>query len=102
MHYLLFYEVVDDYAERRVPYRSAHLAHARRAAERGELLVGGAFANPIDGAVSLFAGTSPEVAERFAAEDPYVKHGLVTSWYVREWTTVVGPLAASPPPDQSS
>jgi uncharacterized protein YciI len=96
VHYLLFYDVVDDYAERRLAFRAAHLAHARRAVERGELVLGGALANPLDGAVLLFRGQSPVVAERFAAADPYVKNGLVPRWRVREWTTVVGPEAEVP------
>jgi uncharacterized protein YciI len=29
-------------------------------------------------------------AEAFAAADPYVRNGLVTSWRVRPWTVVVG------------
>jgi uncharacterized protein len=90
MQYLLFYDVVADYAMKRVPFRSAHLEYARRAVERGELVLGGALANPIDGAVLLFRGTSPAVAEAFAAADPYVLNGLVLQWRVREWTTVVG------------
>jgi uncharacterized protein YciI len=84
MHFLLFYEVVADYAERRVRLRAAHLAHARRAVERGELVLGGALADPVDGAVLLFQGSSPEVAAKFAKADPYVANGLVTSWRVRE------------------
>jgi hypothetical protein len=96
MHYLLFYDVVADYAARRVPFRPAHLAHAQAAASRGELLLGGALANPMDGSVLLFQGTTPAVAEAFAAADPYVLNGLVTRWRVREWTTVVGPGAALP------
>lgn len=96
MHYLLFYEVVDDYVNRRAPFRSAHLALAREAVARGELVLGGAFANPPDGAVLLFRGASPAVAEAFAAQDPYVKNGLIVRWYVREWTTVVGALAEAP------
>jgi hypothetical protein len=99
MHYLLFYDVGDGYVERRVALRAAHLAHAREAVTRGELVLGGALANPVDGAVLLFRGPSPEVAERFAAADPYVKNGLVTKWRVREWTTVVGPDAEVPLPD---
>jgi uncharacterized protein YciI len=93
VHYLLFYDVVEDYAARRVPFRAAHIAHGRAAMERGELVLGGAFAEPVDGAVLLFRGSSAEVARRFAAADPYVTNGLVTLWHVREWTTVVGPLA---------
>ncbi len=96
MHYLLFYEVVEDYAARRVPLRAAHLAHGKAAVARGELVLGGAFADPVDGAVLLFRGDSPAGAEAFAAADPYVTHGLVTRWHVRKWTTVVGPLAAAP------
>lgn len=95
MHYLLFYQVVPDYVTRRVPLRAEHLAYARRAVDRGELLLGGALADPVDGAVLLFSGPDRSVAEGFAAGDPYVRHGLVTGWQVREWTTVVGPGAAA-------
>jgi uncharacterized protein YciI len=99
MHYLLLYDVVPDYVARRVPLRSAHLTHARAAVARGELVLGGALANPPDGAVLLFRGDSPAVAEAFARADPYVANGLVTSWRVREWTTVVGDKAEVPVPD---
>jgi len=96
MHYLLFYDVVPDYVTKRVPLRSAHLEHGWRAVERGELVLGGPLANPIDGALLIFQGSSPAVAERFAQEDPYVKNGVVTKWRVREWTTVIGEDAATP------
>jgi uncharacterized protein len=58
--------------------------------------LGGAFANPVDGAVLLFQGNSSNVAEEFAKTDPYVTSGTVKRWYVREWTTVVGKDAATP------
>ncbi len=96
MHYLLFYEAAEDYLERRGLFRAAHLTLARAAVARGELVLGGALADPVDGAVLLFRGTSPKVAEAFAAADPYVLNGLVKKWSVREWTTVVGPEAAVP------
>lgn len=100
MHYLLFYDTAPDYLERRADFRSAHIALAREAGARGELVLAGALANPVDGAVLLFKGDSPEVAERFAKADPYVKNGLIQSWRVREWTTVVGESAAVKlPPD---
>src|SRR5436190_14757580 len=94
MHYLLFYDVVPDYAERRLPFRAEHVALARAAVERGELLLGGALADPIDGAVLLWECDTPAPAEAFVAADPYVRHGLVTKWRVRAWTTVVGERAA--------
>lgn len=96
MHFLLFYEAGEDYATRRTPYRDEHLKKAWEASERGDLVVGGALANPMDGSVLLFAGDSPAVAENFAKTDPYVVHSVVRRWYVREWVTVVGRDAASP------
>jgi uncharacterized protein YciI len=70
--------------------------------ERGELVLGGALENPVDGAVLLFRGSSPEVAETFAKTDPYVLNGLVSSWRVREWATVVGGQAEVRLPKASS
>ncbi|MBP3960834.1 YciI family protein [Gemmata sp. G18] len=96
MHYLLFYDVVPDYAERRIPLRALHLAHAWAAVERGELVLGGALADPPDGAVLLFKCDSPAPVEAFATSDPYVTNGLVTRWRVRVWTTVVGETAHNP------
>ena len=96
MHYLLFYETADDYLARRAEFRGAHLELGWKSSERGDLVLGGAFANPVDGALLLFKGDSPAVAEDFARTDPYVTNGLVKRWYVREWTTVAGNDASRP------
>jgi len=96
VHFLLFYEFVPDYMQRRAQYRAEHLRVAWESQQRGELVLGGALADPADGAVVLFEGTSDARAREFAANDPYVKAGLVTRWYVRPWTTVVGEAAATP------
>lgn len=96
MHYLLMYDFVPDYLERRGAYRDEHLKLAWAAAQRGELLLAGALTEPTDSAVLLFESTSPAVAEAFAKADPYVLAGLVTRWRVREWMTVVGDGAARP------
>jgi uncharacterized protein len=96
VHYLLFYDVVPDYVERRAAFRDEHLALAWGAHERGELVLGGALDDPVDGAVLLFSGDSPAAAEAFAAQDPYVRNGLVTRWRVRPWKTVAGSDAATP------
>ncbi len=95
-HWLLFYEVAADYLERRGAFRAAHLAYANEAVARGELLLGGALADPADGAVLLFAADTVGAAEAFARADPYVLNGMVTGWRVRAWTTVVGEGAAQP------
>ncbi len=96
MHYLLFYEVADDYLSRRAEFRSDHLAKAWASSDRGELVLGGALANPADQAILLFQCDSPAIPEEFAKADPYVNNGLVKRWYVREWTTVAGKDAARP------
>jgi uncharacterized protein len=95
-HFLLFYDVADDYLERRGAFRDAHLEKAWAASSKGELVMGGALADPVDGAVLLFKGELPSVAADFARQDPYVLGGLVKKWSVREWTTVVGTSAAMP------
>jgi len=96
MHWLLLYDLAPDYLERRGEFRGAHLELAWKAVERGDLLLGGALGDPADGAVLLFRGDSPVAAEHFASIDPYVKNGLVRSWRVRRWNTVVGETAAAP------
>ena len=96
MHYILFYEYAPDYLERRDEFRDQHLALAKASIDRGELFLGGAFANPADGAAIVFKGNTPKIAESFAKADPYVINGLVTSWNVREWTTVAGKDAEQP------
>ena len=96
MHYILFYDAVDHFTKRRTPYRKAHLEHAREAYERGELVLGGSLAEPADGSVLVFIGASERAAEEFAKTDPYVVNGLVKSWRVRKWMTVIGEGSTPP------
>ena len=90
------YDVVPDYVERRAAFRDEHLSLAWQAHARGELVLGGALEEPVDGAVLLFSCDSPAPVEAFAAADPYVRNGLVTKWRVRAWKTVAGETAATP------
>jgi uncharacterized protein len=98
MHYILFYEAAPDYLARRAAFRAQHLAMIAEAHQRGELVIAGALADPADGAVLVFRGPSPAAAEGFAKADPYVLNGLVTSWRVRQWMTVIGDGATMPAP----
>ena len=96
MHFLLFYEAGDDYVERRAEFRNAHLELAWAASGRGELILGGALADPVDGALLLFKADSPAAAENFARVDPYVTSGIVKRWHVRQWNTVAGESSTNP------
>ena len=93
-HFLLTYELASDYLARRGDFRGAHLGLAWAAADRGELLLGGAVGDPVESALLLF--TSEAAARAFAEADPYVANGLVERWRVLPWTTVVGEQAATP------
>lgn len=89
-YFALFYDLVDDYITRRAPLREEHLALAREAHRRGELLMAGALSDPADRALLVFRVSDPARVEEFARRDPYVTHGLVTRWQVRPWTVVIG------------
>ena len=96
MHFVLLYDIVDNFAERRTAFRDEHLAKVRASHEAGKLLLAGALTNPVDGAMLVFRGPTADTAEAFAKADPYVTSGLVTGWRVREWATVVGDGATMP------
>ncbi|MEW6194824.1 MAG: YciI-like protein [Bacteroidota bacterium] len=83
MYYILFYKTVDNYIEKRGSFREAHLKLAKEYHARGELILAGALADPADGAILVFKGDSPAVAENFAKSDPYVLNGLIKEWSVR-------------------
>jgi uncharacterized protein len=89
MHLVLEYALADDYLERRAALRDEHLSLAQEAHDRGELLLAGALPDPYDRALLVW-NAPREVVERFAERDPYVRHGLVTGWTVREWNVVIG------------
>jgi uncharacterized protein YciI len=90
MYYILFYKTVDNYVERRAPFREEHLAYANAALQRGDLVMAGALAEPADSAMLVFKGEKASIAEEFAKNDPYVKNELITEWKVRPWTVVIG------------
>jgi uncharacterized protein YciI len=90
-YFVLRYDaVVDDYVNRRAPFRSAHLQMLNQLHARGEVLMGGAVGEPPDGAIIVFRCDSPALVEKFVAEDPYVQNGLVRSWRIQPWSVVVG------------
>ena len=89
-YYALFYDVVDNFVERRMPFRPEHLQHARGAHERGEIVLAGALGEPADRALIVFRAADKSVAEAFARNDPYVIQGLVRKWEVHPWNVVIG------------
>ena len=87
---LRYDEVVDDYVNRRAPFRAAHLALASEAQLRGDIVMAGAVGDPPNGALFVFHGDSPDTAQAFAENDPYVTNGIVRAWRVQPWHVVIG------------
>ena len=91
--FLLEYVLVADYLERRSEFREDHLALATEAAQRGELVLGGALADPADRAILVWRVADQGIVDQFVRADPYVMNGLVRSWSIRSWTVVIGTAA---------
>lgn len=87
---LRYDEVVDDYVNRRAPFRAEHLTLARDAQARGEIVMAGAVGDPPSGALFVFRSDSTDAARRFAENDPYVTNGVVRAWRVQPWHVVIG------------
>lgn len=88
MMYILFYDYGENMAERRAPYRSEHLGLATASHADGQMVLAGAYTDPLDGAALVFR--TREAAEAFVKVDPYVVSGLITGWRIREWNVVIG------------
>ena len=82
--HVLFYESADDVMSRAPAVYPAHRDRLVEFKERGELVQVGTFADPQrDGSMAVF--TSRDAAERFVADDPFVRAGVVRSWEIKEW-----------------
>jgi uncharacterized protein YciI len=86
MKYVLFYESAADVLAKAPLHAAEHRALWNEFFAAGQLLMIGPFADPREGAMGIF--TSREAAETFASRDPFVHHGVVVKWHVREWNDV--------------
>ncbi len=87
MKAVMLYEVAaDGLAKARIHY-DAHRARLDEFHTRGVLLMAGPFANPAEGAMGVF--TSREAAEEFIRGDPFIVHGVVAKWSLKEWNEVL-------------
>jgi hypothetical protein len=87
-HHLLLYTYVDDMADRRGPYRDAHLANIKREQDAGRVVLAGALGTPPSGGAIAWSGATVDEIEAFVAADPYNDAGLITSWRIEPWTLV--------------
>ncbi|MCB0873513.1 MAG: hypothetical protein H6531_05800 [Actinobacteria bacterium] len=90
--YALHYTYPPDMLERRAPHREAHLAHIAAWYADGRVIIAGATGDPASGGLIVLRGPTPELAEQFAAADPYMAAGLIVEHRVEPYT-VVTPVA---------
>ena len=90
MKYVLFYESADDVMSRAPVHFEAHSARLREFHARGALLMVGTFGDPQkQGSMGIFPTRA--AAEAFVDGDPFVLHGVVRRWEIREWNELLAP-----------
>ncbi len=90
MKYVLFYESAEDFRSKVPLHIEAHRTCWKQFSEAGQLLMIGPFTDaPAGGAMAVF--TTRDAAERFVGSDPFVSHGLVARWTIREWNEALMP-----------
>lgn len=90
MKYVIFYEAAPDFMSKALQYFEQHRALWKQFGDAGTLLMIGPFeGEPAGEAMGVF--TTREAAESFVAADPFVKHGVVAKWKLREWREALRP-----------
>jgi uncharacterized protein YciI len=87
--FVVTYTYVPEITERRQPHRAAHLAHLERARDAERLVLAGATADPVDGAVLVVEADGPGEVFNWVANDPYARAGLIQAVSVREVSVAV-------------
>ncbi len=90
MKAVLFYEPADDVLERAPLHYPEHRAWLDEFHARGALLMVGPFGDPqAEGSMAVFRSRAS--AEEFLAGDPFVEHGVVAGWEIRDWDEILVP-----------
>ncbi len=92
MYYLLFYHTIDNYVEKRAPFRDQHLSLLNQEVDNNHVVLGGALADPADQAIIVWKVDNVKIIEDFVANDPYVKQGLISRYEIRPWKVVINSL----------
>jgi uncharacterized protein YciI len=86
---------VDDFEERREPWREAHFAYLQQAIDRGDLVLAGHLSkedgSPLGDGLLVFQTADAAIIEDFAKNDPYTERGLIVAWSIHPWNAVVRP-----------
>lgn len=87
--FVLLYESAEDVAAKAPAHFPEHLVRLREFHRRRELLLVGTFGDPqTEGSMAIFR--TREGAEDFVKGDPFVLHGVVRAYQIREWNEIFG------------
>jgi uncharacterized protein YciI len=81
---VLLYQTADDGLTKAPTHFPEHQARYQQFHAAGKVLMIGTFGDPqTEGAMGIF--TSRDAAQEFVDADPFVIHGVVKSWELRDW-----------------
>lgn len=93
MYFILTYETIEGYVEKRKPFREEHLSLLTKELENKHVILGGALEDPADKAVIIWNVKDKKTIEDFVSNDPYVQNGLISKYEIRPWNVVINNLA---------
>lgn len=83
------YESFEDALAKDPDLIATHIMRSKELHARGTLLMSGAFLhNPGEPLSTMGVLTTHEAAEEYIKGDPFVLHGQVKTWYIREWANM--------------
>lgn len=89
--FMLYYQLVPDILEARIPYKDEHMSILNELSSRGLVFVGAEVKENFP-ATFMFEGTSDAVLQEWLTRDPYLKNGLVTDYHFNQIILVAGKL----------
>ncbi len=90
MYFILTYQTVNRFNDRKRRYRAEHLTLVKSYHAEGKLIMAGALLEPNDAALFIFRCESAEEVEVFVQLDSYVQKNLVMSYDIRPWSVAIG------------
>ena len=92
-YYVLFfvtkYASIGEVKQKEPGLIAAHIARTRLFHEQGKVVMAGAFLDRLTEPLSTMAVLiSRESAEEYAKSDPFLLKGMISNWYIREWSNM--------------
>jgi len=90
MHFILTYQTVKNFNDRKQRFRSKHLELVKSYYQQRKLIMGGALLEPNDAALLIFKCDGLAEVEAFVEKDIYYQKGLILEYSIRQWSVAIG------------